>query len=259
MKNDSTLNIGGRKIKNRFFLGTGKFGSKEIMKRSIEDAQIEIVTVSMRRVDADETGENILNFIPDNTIIMVNTSGARNAAEAIRIARLAKEAAGINWIKIEVMNDSKYLLPDNNETLKAVEILAGEGFVVLPYMNPDLYIAREMEKAGAAAIMPLGSLIGSGEGLEAERFIRIIIDEIQLPVIVDAGIGVPSHAAQAMEMGADGVLANTAVANAEDPILAAIAFSKAVEAGRMAFIGGISGPTGEASPSSPITGFLFGN
>lgn len=259
MKIDSTLDIGDRKIRNRFFLGTGKFKSKEVMRESIEKAEVEVVTVSMRRVDVDRSSENILNFIPEKTILMVNTSGARNATEAIRIARLAKEAAGVKWIKVEVINDSKYLLPDNNETLKAVETLVGEGYTVLPYMNPDLYMAREMEKVGAAAIMPLGSLIGSGDGLEAEMFIRILIEEISVPIIVDAGIGAPSHAAMAMEMGAGGVLANTAVANAEDSVLAAIAFSKAVEAGRMAFIGNLKNPEKGASPSSPLSGFLFEN
>ncbi len=257
MKENSTLNIGKHQIKNRFFLGTGKFGSKEIMKKCIENAKIEVVTVSMRRVDVDETPDNILSYIPKETIIMVNTSGARNANEAVRIARLAREASGVDWIKIEVINDSKYLLPDNVETLKAVKTLSEEGFVVLPYMNPDLYFAREMESAGAAAIMPLGSLIGSGEGLEAERFIKILIEEISVPIIVDAGIGVPSHAARAMELGAGGVLANTAVANAKDPILAGLAFSNAVDAGRLAFVGGIEGFKGEAEASSPLTGFLF--
>ncbi len=251
------LEIGGRKIKNRFFLGTGKFGSKEEMMRCIEESEIEIVTVAMRRVDEEMGGENILEYIPDETILMVNTSGARNADEAIRIARLAREAAGVDWIKIEVINDSKYLLPDNKETIKAVEILSGEGFVVLPYMFPDLYDAREMEKAGASALMPLGSLIGSGEGLEARRFVEILVEESSLPVVVDAGIGLPSHAAQAMEMGASAVLANTAVALAEDPVSATLAFSLAVSAGRLAWLGKMKRPGGKASASSPLTGFLF--
>lgn len=254
---NSPFEIGGYKLKNRFFLGTGKFKDKKEMTECIKSADIEVVTVSMRRVDVKNHSENILEFIPEGTILMVNTSGARNANEAVRIARLAREAAGVKWIKIEVINDSKYLLPHNEETVKAVRILADEGFVVLPYMYPDLYAAREMEKAGAAAIMPLGSLIGSGEGLKAKRFIEILIEESSLPIIVDAGIGVPSQAAEAMEMGASAVLANTAVALAEDPKIATKAFSLAVQAGRMAYLGNMSKARGTASPSSPLTGFLF--
>ncbi len=257
MDGNSLLEIAGRKIKNRFFLGTGKFGSKSQMMRCIKDSEVEVVTVAMRRVDENSDSENILDFIPDDVILMVNTSGARNAAEAVRIARLAREAAGVDWIKIEVINDSKYLLPDNKETAEAVRILASEGFIVLPYMSPDLYAAREMEDAGAAALMPLGSLIGSGEGLKAKKFIEILIKESSLPIVVDAGIGWPSQAAEAMEMGADAVLANTAVALAKDPVNAAMAFSLAVKAGRLARIGEISNSGSDASASSPLTGFLF--
>jgi thiazole synthase len=188
---------------------------------------------------------------------MVNTSGARNAREAVRIARLAKEAAGIDWVKIEVINDSKYLLPDNHETVKATETLVAEGFTVLPYMHPDLYVARELQAVGAAAVMPLGSLIGSGQGLEARRFIEILVAEIDAPIVVDAGIGRPSQAAEAMELGADAVLANTAVAAAGDPPAIAKAFSMAVEAGRMAFLSHMKEATDFASASSPLTGFLF--
>ena len=259
MENDLPLEIAGRKITNRFFLGTGKFGSKQEMMKCIKDPGIEVVTVAMRRVDADSESENLLDFIPENVILMVNTSGARNAEEAVRIARLARDASGTDWIKIEVINDSKYLLPDNSETIRAVRILAAEGFTVFPYMSPDLYAAREMEASGAAAIMPLGSLIGSGEGLKAKKFIEILIREISLPVIVDAGIGRPSHAAEAMEMGAAAVLANTAVALAGDPASATMAFSLAVKAGRLAWLGRIGEPGGDASPSSPLTGFLTGD
>jgi len=254
---DKPLIIGGREIKNRFFLGTGKFKSKVEMKESIIRAGIEVVTVAMRRVDIDRHSENILEYIPEGTIIMVNTSGARNAAEAIRIARLAREAAGIHWVKIEVINDSKYLLPDNHETIKATGTLVSEGFVVLPYMHPDLYAARELQAVGAAAVMPLGSLIGSGQGLEARRFIEILVAEIDVPIIVDAGIGRPSHAAEAMELGASAVLANTAVAAADDPPAIARAFSMAVEAGRLAYISRMKESTDLASASSPLTGFLF--
>jgi len=257
VKEDTPLVIGDKKIKNRFFLGTGKFKSKSDMKRSILESKVQVVTVAMRRVDVDRHPENILEYIPEDTILMVNTSGARNAKEAVRIARLAREASGANWIKIEVIDDSKYLLPDNYETIKAAETLVSEGFTVLPYMSPDLYVARELQKVGAAAVMPLGSLIGSGQGLQARRFIEILIEEIDTPIIVDAGIGKPSQAAEAMEIGADAVLANTAVAAAGDPASMARAFSMAVEAGRMAYLAQLSEEKTLASASSPLTGFLF--
>lgn len=257
MKKEAPLVIGGQEIKNRFFLGTGKFESKDAMKQSILEAGVQVVTVAMRRIDTERHPENILEYLPEGTILMVNTSGARTAKEAIRIARLAREASGVTWVKIEVIDDSKYLLPDNAETVKATEVLVSEGFTVLPYMHPDLYVARELQKIGAAAVMPLGSLIGSGQGLEAKRFIRILIDELDTPIIVDAGIGKPSHAAEAMEMGADAVLANTAVAAAGDPPAMARAFSMAVEAGRMAYVSRMQETRETASASSPLTGFLF--
>ncbi|MCP4154040.1 MAG: thiazole synthase, partial [bacterium] len=214
-------------------------------------------TVAMRRVDTERHSENIIEYIPENTVLMINTSGARNAEEAVAIAQMAKEAADINWVKIEVIDDSKYLLPDNYETIKATEILAAEGFTVLPYMYPDLYVARELQKVGAAAVMPLGSLIGSGQGLQARKFIEILITELDVPIIVDAGIGKPSHASDAMEMGADAVLANTAVSSAGNSPLMAKAFSMAVKAGRMAFNAKIRDEKNMATPSSPLTGFLF--
>ncbi|MCP5104898.1 MAG: thiazole synthase [bacterium] len=257
MKEDRPLVIGGKEIGNRFFLGTGKFKSKDDMKRSIIESGVQLVTVAMRRIDTERHAENILEYIPGGTILMVNTSGARNAEEAVRIARLAREASGIDWVKIEVMDDSKYLLPDNYETVKATEVLVSEGFTVLPYMFPDLYVARELQSVGAAAVMPLGSLIGSGRGLEARRFIEILIEEIDVPIVVDAGIGRPSQAADAMEMGADAVLANTAVAAAGNPAEMAKAFSMAVQAGRMAYLARISEAGDSASASSPLTGFLF--
>ncbi|MDQ1351109.1 MAG: Thiazole synthase [Acidobacteriota bacterium] len=256
-KKNSPLIIGGKQITNRFFLGTGKFKSKSEMKNAITESNIQVVTVAMRRIDAEKHSENILEYIPKDTILMVNTSGARNADEAIRIARLAREASGVDWIKIEVINDSKYLLPDNYETLKATETLVSEGFTVLPYMHPDLYVARELQKVGAAAVMPLGSLIGSSRGLDTRKFIEILIDEIDVPIIVDAGIGKPSQAAEAMEIGADAVLANTAVAAAGDPVAAARAFSLAVEAGRIAYLAQLNEARESASASSPLTGFLF--
>lgn len=257
MKDNIPLFIGGETITNRFFLGTGKFKNKTDMKRCIVESHIQVVTIAMRRIDIEKHSENILEYIPEDVILMVNTSGARDAKEAVRIARLSKEASGIKWIKVEVINDSKYLLPDNHETIRATEILVSEGFAVLPYMYPDLYVARELEKAGAAAIMPLGSLIGSSQGLKAKKFIEIMIAEIDLPIIIDAGIGKPSQAAEAMEMGAAAVLANTAVATAKNPVLITRAFSLAVKAGRMAYINGLQKGEDTASPSSPLTGFLF--
>ena len=257
MISDDFLTIGGKKIKNRFFLGTGKFGSKRIMLQTIKQCGAEVVTVALRRIDADKNQENITQYIPKDTILMINTSGARNAEEAVKIARIAREALNIDWVKIEVINDSKYLLPDNNETVKSTKILADEGFTVLPYMHPDLYTARELQKAGAAAVMPLGSLIGSGEGLKAKKFIEILISEIDLPIIVDAGIGTPSQAAEAMEIGASAVLANTAVAIAKDPVCMAKSFTLAVQAGRLAYLSSAQQSGQAASPSSPLTGFLF--
>ena len=254
---DEPLVIAGKKFTNRFLLGTGKFKNKNDVAESIAASGTEIVTVALRRIDLERHEENILEYIPKNVTLLTNTSGARNAKEAVRIARLARESGCGDWIKIEVINDSKYLLPDNHETIKATEILAAEGFVVLPYMYPDLYVARELVKAGAATVMPLGSLIGSNQGLKAKEFIKILIQEIDVPIIVDAGIGSPSQAAEAMEMGAAAVLANTAVATAGNPAGLAQAFSMAVAAGRLAFL---SKPTVQkdiASASSPLTGFLY--
>lgn len=257
MQDNIPLIIGGKTVFNRFFLGTGKFKNKHDMERCIVESDVQVVTVAMRRVDIQKHEENILEYIPEGVILMINTSGARNASEAIRIARLAREASGIDWIKVEVINDTKYLLPDNYETVRATEALVSEGFTVLPYMLPDLYVARDLVKAGAAAVMPLGSLIGSGQGLWTRKFIKILIQEINLPVIVDAGIGKPSQAAEAMEIGAAAVLANTAVATAENPVRVTQAFSMAVKAGRMAYMSGLKKAEEAASSSSPLTGFLF--
>ncbi|MDD3845131.1 MAG: thiazole synthase [Syntrophorhabdaceae bacterium] len=252
------LIVGGREFNSRFFLGTGKFGDKEAMRQAIVRSGSQLVTVALRRIDLDETEENILSFIPEGTTIMVNTSGARNAAEAVRIAHIAREAGYGDWIKIEVINDSRYLLPDNQETIKATRMLASEGFVVLPYMSPDLYVAKALVDAGAAAVMPLGSLIGSNQGLRMRALIEVLIEEItKVPIVVDAGIGRPSHAAEAMEIGADAVLANTAVADAEDPPLMAAAFARGVEAGRMAYLAKMGEERAAATASSPLTGFLY--
>jgi len=253
------LIIGGRKLSSRFLLGTGKFGSKQELQEVIRRSGAEIVTVALRRIDLDKNADNILSYLPENIILLTNTSGARDANEAVRLARLGRASGHGNWVKIEVINDSKYLLPDNAETLKATEILAAEGFVVLPYMNPDLYAARALVKAGAAAVMPLGSLIGSNQGLRMKTMIEVLIAEItEVPIIVDAGIGRPSHAAEAMEMGAAAVLINTALATAGDPPQMAEAFAKAVEAGRLAWLSGTGNESPLARASSPLTGFLHG-
>lgn len=251
------LTIAGETFTNRFLLGTGKFKSKQEMKDSIEFSGSQIVTVALRRIDIERTEKNIVEFIPQGVKLMTNTSGARTAKEAIRIARLAKEAGHGHWVKIEVINDSKYLLPDNHETIKATEKLVEEGFVVLPYVSADLYVARELVKVGAAAVMPLGSMIGSNQGLKAKEFIQVLINEIDVPIVVDAGIGAPSHACEAMEIGADAVLANTAVATAGNPALIARAFSKAVGAGREGYLSQLPQQKSLADASSPLTGFLY--
>ncbi|MDR1997202.1 MAG: thiazole synthase [Candidatus Margulisbacteria bacterium] len=251
------LVIGGRKLTNRFFLGTGKFAGKQAMRETIEQSGTEVVTVALRRVDIKQGAENILNFVPKNVQLLVNTSGARNADEAVRLARMARAASAGDWIKVEIINDSKYLLPDNQETIKATEILAAEGFVVLPYMSPDLYAARALVRAGAAAVMPLGALIGSNQGLQTRHLLEVLRQEITgVPLVVDAGIGAPSQAAAAMEMGYDAVLVNTAVALADNPVEMARAFSLAVQAGRAAYLAG-QVQAGQAQASSPLTGFLY--
>ncbi len=250
------LVIGGKTIENRFFLGTGKFSSYELMQKTILASGAQVVTVALRRVDLRAQQENILEHIPKSCIVMANTSGARNADEAVRIAHLARAAGCGNWVKIEVITDNAYLLPDNAETIKATAQLAKEGFIVMPYMNPDLTDAKRLRDAGAASIMPLGSPIGTHKGLCARELISIIIEQIDLPVIVDAGIGRPSHAAEAMELGAAAVLVNTAVAVSKDPPAMAKAFSLAVNAGRLAYCTGVAQPQDQPEASSPLTGFL---
>ncbi|AOY75247.1 thiazole synthase [Clostridium formicaceticum] len=250
------LTIGGVSLENRLFIGTGKFSNNKIMPEVIKNCGTQVVTMALRRVDLDGGEENILEYIPKNCILLPNTSGARNAEEAVRIAKLARAMGCGNWIKIEVISDNKYLLPDNQETIKATEILAKEGFIVLPYMSPDLMAAKRMVEAGAAAVMPLGSPIGTNRGIRTKELIEILIEEIDLPIIVDAGIGRPSEAAAAMEMGAEAVLVNTAIATAEDPIKMAEAFSLAVKAGRLAYLSKLAPEKRWAQASSPLTGFL---
>ena len=254
--NDALI-IANKKFSSRFLLGTGKFKNKADLKSSIVASGAQIVTVALRRIDLERHDDNILEHIPQGVTLMTNTSGARTADEAVRLARLAKASGQGNWVKIEVVSDSKYLLPDNEETIKATTTLASEGFVVLPYVTPDLYVARRLVEAGAAAVMPLGSFIGSNQGLKTREFIKVLIDEIDLPIIVDAGIGAPSHACEAMELGADAVLVNTAVAIADNPPLLAKAFAQAVDAGRVGYLSGLPARKNIADASSPLTGFLF--
>jgi thiazole synthase len=257
MTEHDVLKIGEKQLTSRFFLGTGKFGKKGDLTKAIEISGTQVVTVAVRRIDLQQSDDTILSHIPKNIILMTNTSGARNAQEAIHIARIAKESGYGNWVKIEVMNDSKYLLPDNAETLKATEVLAAEGFVILPYMSPDLYYARALVKAGAAAVMPLGSLIGSNQGLQTRHLLEVLRQEItEVPLVVDAGIGRPSQAAEAMEMGYDAVLVNTAIAASDQPVLMADAFGKAVAAGRLAYRAKLADRAVTAVASSPLTGFL---
>lgn len=254
MENDDKLVLGGHEFTSRFILGSGKF-SVDLIKAAVDQAGAQIVTMALRRVEAGQK-DNILDFIPKGVTLLPNTSSARTAEEAVRIARLSREIGCGDFIKIEVMRDSKYLLPDNAETIKATEILAKEGFIVLPYMYPDLYAARALVDAGAAAIMPLASPIGTNKGLSTRDFIQILIDEIDLPIIVDAGIGRPSQACEAMEMGAAAIMANTAIATARNLPLMAQAFRKAIEAGRAAYLAGMGRVRETASASDPLTGFL---
>lgn len=246
--------LGGRKFSSRFILGSGKY-SLNLIKAAVEEAGAEIITLALRRANCGDI-DNILDYIPKNVVLLPNTSGARNAEEAVRIARMARELCQTDFIKIEVIKDSRYLLPDNHETVKATEILAHEGFTVMPYMYPDLQAAREMRDAGAACIMPLGAPIGSNKGLTTKDFLQILIDEIDLSVIVDAGIGRPSQACEAMEMGAAAVMVNTAIASAREIPLMAAAFKEAVIAGRKAYLAGLGAVSNIARASSPLTGFL---
>jgi len=252
---EDKLILGGHEFSSRFILGSGKY-SLNLIEAAVHDAGAEIITLAVRRANTKEQ-ENILDYIPKGVTLLPNTSGARTAEEAVRIARLAREIGCGDFVKIEIMRDTKYLLPDNNETIKATEILANEGFVVLPYMYPDLYAARDFVNAGAAAVMPLAAPIGSNKGLATREFIQILVDEIDLPVIVDAGIGRPSQACEAMEMGAAAIMANTALATAGDLPLMAAAFRQAIEAGRKAYLSGLGRVlTRGASASDPLIGFL---
>jgi thiazole synthase len=257
MSKTEPLVIAGRQIRSRLFLGTGKFPGGKIMAEALEASGAEIVTVALRRVELDDPQDDLLSHIdPAKYLILPNTSGARNADEAVRIARLAREATGWNWLKLEVTPEPNYLLPDPVETLKATEILVKDGFVVLPYINADPVLAKRLQDAGAAAVMPLGSPIGTGRGIKTADQIRIIVEQAAVPVVVDAGLGLPSHVCRAFELGADAVLVNTAVAVAGDPVAMARSFRLAVESALLA-LGADPMPGGDrAAASSPLTGFL---
>ena len=251
------LVIAGRSFGSRLLVGTGKFASNQAMVQALEHSGCEIVTVALRRVDIDDPADSLLSHIDrERYLLLPNTSGARNAEEAVRLARLARAAGCEPWVKLEVTPDPYYLLPDPVETLKAAELLVADGFTVLPYMPAAPVLARHLEEAGTATLMPLGAPIGSNRGVRTRDHIAIIIEQASVPVVVDAGLGAPSHAAEAMEMGADAVLVNTALADTPDPAAMARAFRKAVEAGREAFLAGLGPRRERAEASSPLTGFL---
>jgi thiazole synthase len=254
--NDELI-ISGRAFRSRLMVGTGKFSSPRAMRDAIDASGADIVTVALRRVELEDPGDSILSALDlERCLLLPNTSGARDAGEAVRLARLARAAGCEPWVKLEVTPDPRYLLPDPIETLKAAEILVADGFTVLPYINADPVLAKRLEEAGTATVMPLGSPIGSNQGLRTREALAIIIEMATVPVVVDAGLGAPSHAAEAMEMGADAVLVNTALAVAGDAAAMSRAFRKGVEAGREAFLAGIGASSEEAEASSPLTGFL---
>ncbi len=250
------LQLGKTRFTSRLFTGTGKFGAHSQIPAMLAASGSQMITVALRRIDTNSASENILEHIPKDVTLLPNTSGARNAEQAVRIARIAREAGCGDFIKIEVITDMKYLMPDNFETLRATEILAKEGFTVLPYVLPDLPLAKRLESAGAAAVMPLGAPIGTNRGLKTKPLIALLIENCTVPVVVDAGIGRPSQAAAAMEMGADAVLVNTAIATAQDPAAMGKAFALAVQAGRMAYLARMAEESAVARASSPLTGFL---
>lgn len=253
IENNDKLIIGDRAFTSRLIIGTGKFASKELLQKSIETSGTEIVTVALRRVNLDDPNDNILSVLdPMKYLILPNTSGALNAEEAVRIARLARASGLSDWVKLEVTPDPKYLLPDGEETLKATRILVKEGFKVLPYINADPILAKKLEDAGAVTVMPLGSPIGTNKGLKTFDLIKIIIEQANVPVIVDAGLGKPSDAALAMEIGASAVLVNTAIATSDNPPLIAEAFKLAVIAGRKAYLAGLPQQSDYAKASSTM-------
>lgn len=257
---DGPLELGGEQLTSRLFIGTGKLGDDALIPAIVSASGAQVITVAMRRVEKGQKG--IISHIPSGMRILPNTSGARTAEEAARLARIARAAGCGNWIKIEVISDTRHLLPDGYETARATEILAKEDFVVLPYINADLYVARACAAAGAAAVMPLAAPIGTNRGLQTKEMLAILIEELDLPVIVDAGLGRPSQACEAMEMGAAACLVNTAISSAKDPVAMGRAFGQAVRAGREAFLAGLGAVRARgagAVASSPLTGFLRKN
>jgi thiazole synthase len=251
---EGALTIAGRSFGSRLILGTGKYDTFQTMRDAVVASGAEMVTVAVRRVDFDEPGDDITSFLPDEVLLLPNTSGCETADEAVRMARLARAGGLPDWIKLEVIPDQRYLLPDPVETLKAAEALVADGFTVLPYMLPDPVLAKKLEEVGCATVMPLAAPIGTGRGLKLRDAIRIVVEQAHVPVVVDAGLGAPSHAAESMELGADAVLVNTAVARADDPVAMAGAFRLAVEAGRAAHLAGIMDEQETAAPSSPVGG-----
>jgi thiazole synthase len=251
---EDTLTIAGRSFDSRLILGTGKYETFELMRAAVEASGAEMVTVAVRRIDFDEPREDVTSFLPEGILLLPNTSGCETAEEAVRMAKLARAGGLPDWIKLEVIPDPRYLLPDPLETLKAAEALVADGFTVLPYMLPDPVLAKRLEEAGCATVMPLAAPIGTGRGLKLRDSIRIMIEQAEVPVVVDAGLGAPSHAAEAMELGADAVLVNTAIARADDTVAMARAFRLAVEAGRAARLAGIMDEQETAVPSSPVGG-----
>lgn len=250
------LRIDGREFRSRLITGTGKYDSFETMRDAVLASDCEMVTVAVRRIDLDGDDEDITAFLPEDVLLLPNTAGCETADEAVRVARLARAGGLPDWIKLEVIPDQRYLLPDPVETLRAAEQLVEEGFTVLPYMLPDPVLARRLEEVGCATVMPLAAPIGSGRGLKLRDSIRIMVEQARVPVIVDAGLGSPSHAAEAMELGADAVLVNTAIALAGDPVEMAHAFRLAVEAGRRAHLAGVMEEGETARPSSPVAGVV---
>jgi len=250
------LKIGDKEFSSRLLSGTGKFRDKNDIKKMLEKSGSQIITIALRRVNLENPQDNVLNYIPKHITLLPNTSGARNADEAVRIANIAREAGCGDFIKIEVIHDAKYLMPDNEETIKATRILAKDGFTVLPYIMPDIVTCKKLEDAGASVVMPLGSPIGSNAGLQTKSILEMIIENSNIPVIIDAGIGLPSQAASAMEIGADAVLINTAIATASNPALVGEAFSWAIKAGRIAYLSKLQEQSQYANASSPLTGFL---
>jgi thiazole synthase len=250
------LTIAGREFRSRLITGTGKYPSFEVMRDAVIASGCELVTVAVRRIDLDEVGEAITDWLPEGVMLLPNTAGCQTAEEAMRVARLARAGGLPDWIKLEVIPDPRYLLPDGEETLRAAGQLVDEGFTVLPYVLPDPVLQRKLEAVGCATVMPLAAPIGSGRGLKLRHTIEIMVEQAQVPVIVDAGLAAPSQAAECMEMGADGVLVNTAIGMAGDPQSMARAFALGVEAGRAAFVAGLIDESQEARPSSPITGLV---